>query len=68
MTDVELLQLINSLSEEKIAEIESIDNASDEEKVKVIAISVNGIKRIEFTLSTSGDFSYKYLGPRLRKL
>lgn len=67
MSNEELIELINSLSDEKIQEIESVDTISKEDSVSVIGIS-NKIKRVEFILTINGDFSYKYLGIKLRNL
>lgn len=61
MTDAEILELINSYSDEKIQKIESIDKDSDQNSVVVVGIS-NIVKRIQFTLTTDGDFTYKFLG------
>lgn len=66
MTDEELIDLINSISEEQIISIESIDNSSDPIIVK--ALGANKVKLLEFKLSTSGDFSYKFIGTKLRDL
>lgn len=63
MDNKELQDLINSLSDEKIQEIESVDSTTNEDSVIVIGIS-NKIKRIQFTLTTEGDFSYRFLGVR----
>jgi hypothetical protein len=65
MTDKELIDLINSLSEEQVSEIESIDTVSETDAITVIAIG--GIKRLEFKMTASGDFSYKYLGVKLKR-
>jgi hypothetical protein len=67
MNNEELIKLINSLSDEKVQEIESIDTTSKEDSVLVIGIS-NKIKRIEFVLTINGGFSYKYLGIKLQNL
>jgi hypothetical protein len=67
MSDKELLDLINSYSDEKIQEIESVDKDSFADKVIIVGLS-NQIKRIEFTLTTEGDFSYKFLGIKFRNL
>lgn len=61
MTDTELIDLINAFSDEKIQEIESVDSTTNEDSVVVIGIA-NKIKRIQFTLTTEGDFSYRFLG------
>jgi hypothetical protein len=66
MTDEELIDLINSISEEQIISIESIDNTSD--PIVVTALGKNKVKLLEFKLSTSGDFSYKFIGTKLREL
>lgn len=66
MTDEELIDLINSISEEQVISIESIDNSSDPVIVK--ALGKNKVKLLEFKLSTSGDFSYKFIGTKLRGL
>lgn len=66
MTDEELIDLINSISEEQIISIESIDSSSDPVIVK--ALGENKVKLLEFKLSTSGDFSYKFIGTKLRNL
>lgn len=63
MSNEELISLINSFSDEKIQEIETVDSTTDPESVIVIGIS-NKIKRIQFKLTTEGDFSYRYLGVR----
>jgi hypothetical protein len=63
MDDRELLDLINTFSDEKIQEIESVDSNTNEDSVVVVGIS-NKIKRIQFTLTTEGDFSYRFLGVR----
>jgi hypothetical protein len=66
MTDQELILLINSLSEEKIGSIESINPTLD--KTVVVGLSKNKVKLIEFTLTLSGDFSYRFIGTKLRDL
>lgn len=63
MSNEELISLINAFSDEKIQEIETVDSTTDPESVIVIGIS-NKIKRIQFKLTTEGDFSYRYLGVR----
>ena len=63
MTDTELIQLINSISDEKIKSIESIDAVSKPGAIVVVGLS--GVKLIEFTLTESGDFSYKFKGTKL---
>ena len=68
MTDEELVDLINSLSEEKISSIESIDSTSSPDKVTVNALGKNKVKLLEFTLTTAGDFSYRFIGTKLRDL
>ena len=68
MTDAELIELINDLSDEKISNIESIDSATDPNKVVVKALGKNGVKLLEFTLTLSGDFSYRFVGTKLRNL
>jgi translation initiation factor IF-2 len=65
MTEQEIITLINEFSTEKIQTIEAIDTAQ-EGKVVVIGVA-NKIKKLEFTLTESGDFSYKYLGLKLRR-
>lgn len=67
MSDSELIELINELSEEKIGSIESITNP-DPQKTVVVGLSTNKVKLIEFTLTTAGDFSYKFIGTKLRDL
>jgi hypothetical protein len=66
MTDSELIDLINSISEEKIGSIESINPS--ENKTVVVGLSTNKVKLIEFTLTISGDFSYRFIGTKLRDL
>lgn len=66
MTNDELMALINELSDEKIQEIESIDNK--QEGIVIVIGIANKVKRLRFTLNENGDFSYKFLGTRLRKL
>jgi hypothetical protein len=65
VSNKELLELINSLSNEPIDTIESVDSISKEDSI--IVIGTGKVKRLEFTLTTSGDFSYKYLGVKLKK-
>lgn len=65
MTDIELIELINDLSEEKITSIESITNPNEEQTV---VVGLSGVKLIEFILTTAGDFSYKFIGTKLRNL
>jgi hypothetical protein len=67
MNNTEILELINNFSDEKVQEIETVDKDSYPDKIIIVAIS-NFIKRIEFTLTDKGDFSYKFLGVKLRKL
>lgn len=66
MTNTELINLINSKSSEKITEVESIDSKKESNAVYVVGIA--GVKRLEFKLTTNGDFSYRYLGIKLKKL
>lgn len=68
MTDTELIELINDLSEEKISSIESIDSTTNSNKIVVKALGKNGVKMLEFTLTLSGDFSYRFIGTKLRNL
>jgi hypothetical protein len=68
MTDTELIDLINSLSEEQISSIESIDAISSANTVIVKALGKNKVKLLEFKLTTSGDFSYRFIGTKLRDL
>jgi hypothetical protein len=65
MTDEEIIELINSLAEQKIKSIESINNTDPN---KVIVIGLNNAKLIEYTLFLNGDFSYKFIGTKLRNL
>ena len=68
MTDTELIELINDLSEEKISSIESIDSTTNSNQIVVKALGKNGVKMLEFTLTLSGDFSYRFIGTKLRNL
>ena len=61
MTDAELLDLINSLSSYKITKIVSIDSVTKPNASIVIGEQVS-LNQVEFTLTTEGDFSEKYLG------
>lgn len=65
MTDAEIIELINSLAEQKIDSIESIDNALVD---RVAVVGLSKVKLIEYTLFLNGDFSYRFIGTKLRNL
>jgi hypothetical protein len=67
MSDQELIDLINDLSEEKVLSIESI-GTSGASKIIVKALGINKVKLLEFTLTVAGDFSYRFIGTKLRDL